>query len=91
MLGNREEDWADYGMMLGGPLLALLLCTILLWVGAGWQVVAAVWGGLTFLVLITLGATVAGRKIGRVLGRTVDKRARKSKGSLTSPLSRTKV
>ncbi len=91
MLKNREEDWADYGMVAGGPIAVMVLCTILLWVGAGWQVVAAVWGGLGFFVLITLGATVAGRKIGRVLGRTMDKRARKSKVSLTSPLNRTKV
>lgn len=82
MLGNREEDWADYGMMAAGPILGLVLGTILLWVGAGWQVVAAVWGGLVVLVLIALGATVAGRKIGRVLGRTMDKRARKSETSL---------
>ena len=91
MLGNREEDWADYGMMAAGPILGLVLATILLWVGAGWQVVAAAWSVLVLFVLITLGATVAGRKIGRVLGRTMDKRARKSKVSLTRPLNRTRV
>ena len=82
MLGKREEDWADYGMMAGGPVVVFVLCTIVLGWITGWEVVAEMLGAITLLLLIAAGATVAGRQIGRILGRTMDKRARRSEASL---------